>query len=301
MTPNDVRQYHLGLLLVAMSAVAWSTAGYFVRLVPVDVWTMLFWRAVFGGLFIFAFAVCLYGGKTLRMICSMDRYAWFVTLCSTGGMIVFIPALKLTTVANVAIVFATVPFVAAGLAWFWLRERPSGTTLLASTMALGGVAVMVGGSSMAGSRLGDLLAFVMTLTMATMMVTIRRHRSVPILPMACVSNFLAAIVVLPFAAPFEPTSAEIGYLALFGLVQMSLGLTLFSLGSRLVPSAQAGLVSAVETPLAPLWVWIAFGEMPAVAAIAGGGIVMAAVIGHFLLQIADFSQMQPRSWRREDS
>src|SRR5260370_13135371 len=41
-----------GVTLVVLSAFAFSTAGLFTRLIDTDVWTMLFWRGLFGGLFI---------------------------------------------------------------------------------------------------------------------------------------------------------------------------------------------------------------------------------------------------------
>jgi len=59
-------------------------------------------------------------------------------------MVAFIPALQLTSVSNVAIIIATGPFVAAGLAWIWLREAARATTLIASLVALCGVAIIVG-------------------------------------------------------------------------------------------------------------------------------------------------------------
>ena len=44
-----------GSLIVAVSAIAFSTAGLFTRLISTDVWTMLFWRGLFGGLLIAAY------------------------------------------------------------------------------------------------------------------------------------------------------------------------------------------------------------------------------------------------------
>ena len=59
-------------------------------------------------------------------------------------MIAYVAALKLTTVANVVIVYATVPFVAAALAWLWMGEAFRRRTLIASVVALLGVAIMAG-------------------------------------------------------------------------------------------------------------------------------------------------------------
>ena len=41
-----------GTLLLVASAMAYSTAGFFTRLIEVDAWTLLFWRGLFGGGFL---------------------------------------------------------------------------------------------------------------------------------------------------------------------------------------------------------------------------------------------------------
>jgi drug/metabolite transporter (DMT)-like permease len=40
----EQKQHRLGLILVACAALAWSSAGFFTRLIPNDLMTMLFWR-----------------------------------------------------------------------------------------------------------------------------------------------------------------------------------------------------------------------------------------------------------------
>jgi len=97
-------QYRLGVLLVTVSAVAWSTAGFFTRLIPLDSWTILFWRGIFAGLFIGVYIVWQYRADTLRVYRSMGRAGWLFAICSAFGMTTFISALKLTTVADVAII-----------------------------------------------------------------------------------------------------------------------------------------------------------------------------------------------------
>ena len=77
-------------------------------------------------------------------------------------------------------------------------------------------------------------------------------------------------------------------LAMFGFFQVALGLTLFFLGSRLLPSGQAALISTLETPLMPFWIWLAFAEVPALRVLLGGALVMGAVI-------ADIIGDKPRS------
>jgi drug/metabolite transporter (DMT)-like permease len=140
---------------------------------------------------------------------------------------------------------------------------------------------MVGGAASAGHLSGDLLALAMTLAMAVMMIIIREHRETPMLPASCLSAFLSALAVLPLAAPASPDATAMLYLALFGTTQFGLGL-LLTLGTRLISATEAALVSAIETPLAPLWVWLAFAEIPSWPTVVGGIIVMAAVAAHIV-------------------
>jgi drug/metabolite transporter (DMT)-like permease len=155
-------------------------------------------------------------------------------------------ALKLTTVADVAIIYATVPFVAAGLAWIWLHERTSATTWAASALAFAGVVVTLSGSSFGVNLWGDLLAFAMTAAVAVMMVISRRHRDIPMVPAAALSTLLGALVSLPWATPVAAGPIDLVYLALFGFFQMTLGLTLFAIGARLIPAAHTALIGALR-------------------------------------------------------
>ena len=165
---SEPARYRLGLLLVTASAVAWSTAGFFTRLIHLDSWTMLVWRGLFGGSGILLFILLRERGGTFRSFVRMGWPGWSFTLVSVIGMLCFITSLGFTTVAHVAIIYATVPFIAAGLAWLVMRERPSLSAVAAGCGALAGVGVMVGFSS-EGSMSGDLLAFAMTLAAAMLM------------------------------------------------------------------------------------------------------------------------------------
>jgi len=95
----------------------------------------------------------------------------------------------------------------------------------------------------------------------------------------CMSNFLASLICLPFARHIVPVGTnDLVILALFGVLQVGMGLTLFTLGSRYLPSGQASLIATLETPLMPFWVWLAFHELPSARAMIGGALVMGAVV-----------------------
>jgi len=272
-------QRRAGIALVVAAAVAWSTAPFFTRLLPFDSWTILFWRGLFGGVLIAAILVLMQGRAGLRDLTGVGRNGWLVASLSTLGMVCFIPALQLTSVSNVAIIIATGPFVAAAIAWIWLREAARWQTMLASLMALCGVAIIVGNTRASSDILGIALACLMTVAIAAMTVTVRRHKDTPMVGAAALSNLLGSMVSIPFAHGIASvTGADLIIFAMFGFFQVALGLTLFVLGSRLLPSGQATLIATLETPLMPFWVWLAFQEVPSSRALVGGALVMGAVI-----------------------
>jgi drug/metabolite transporter (DMT)-like permease len=276
-------QRRTGIALVIAAAVAWSTAPFFTRLLPFDSWTILFWRGLFGGGLIAAVLVLTQGRTGLRDLAMMGKSGWLVASLSTLGMVCFIPALQLTSVSNVAVIIATGPFVAAALAWIWLREAARLRTLLASLVALCGVAIIVSDAQASSDIFGIGLACLMTLAIAAMTVAVRRHKNTPMVAAAALSNLLGSLVSIPFAQSITAvTGADVFVLAMFGFFQVALGLTLFLLGSRLLPSGQASLIATLETPLMPFWVWLAFQEIPALRAFVGGALVIGAVMADII-------------------
>jgi drug/metabolite transporter (DMT)-like permease len=272
-------QHRKGIALVVAAAVAWSTAPFFTRLLPFDSWTILFWRGLFGAAMIAAILVVLQGWNGLRDFTRMDRNGWLVASLSAVGMVCFIPSLQLTSVSNVAIIIATGPFVTAALAWIWLREVPRLRTTLASIVALVGIAIIVGGARPGSDFLGLALAVIMTVAIAAMTVIVRQHRNTSMVAAAALSNILGSVVSVPFAQGIAAITAhDLFIFAMFGFCQVALGLSLYMLGSRLLPSSQAALIATLETPLMPFWVWLAFQETPGSRALIGGALVMGAVI-----------------------
>jgi drug/metabolite transporter (DMT)-like permease len=171
----------------------------------------------------------------------------------------------------------------AGLSRIWLGERLRATTVLMGLVALAGVAVMGSEGGSDTSQLGLWLAFAMAFSMAMTLVAFRKHRDASCWPIGCLSNALSAGTAAFLAPPLAAAWADLGPLLLFALVQMTLGLGLFVMGTRRMPAADAALIGLLEAPLAPLWVWLAFDELPSERTLAGGLLVLGAAAGHLRL------------------
>ena len=284
MRSADRRRHRVGLILVTVAVLIWSTAGFFTRLIVADTWTLLFWRSVFGALFLLIALFRQEGQGALGAIRTMGWPGWSVAILSTIVILTYMAALRLTAVADVMIIQATVPFVVAGLAWVAMRERASRPTLVASALATIGVAVMLGGAPLAGNPWGVAMAFATMMAYGGILVLLRWHRNVPMTSAAFLSALLGAAVTLPVAAPTAVSARDLFYLMVFGATQTGLAFLLLTIGSRLIPATETALISVLETPLGPVWVWLAFGEVPTAAAMVGGTIVLSAVVGHIVAE-----------------
>jgi drug/metabolite transporter (DMT)-like permease len=288
------RQRLTGIVLVFLSTIAWSSGGLFVRLLPYDMWTIVFWRGLFGTLFIGAFVLWRFRAKTGAIIRRMGWMGLVITAFSVATITFFVPAFQHTSIANAMTIYAALPFFTAAAAWLWLGERPSGVTILASTFVLLGIWVMLGPST-GGPQLGDGFAALATLAMALMTVAIRKSRGVEMLPVACLSTALSSLIALPLADDLLGLSTrDLMVAAGFGLGPMTLGLMFYIIGSALIPSALAALIGTLEAPLGAFWGWIGAGEVPRLETVLGGSIVVTAVVARILIEQRDEARSAAR-------
>lgn len=266
-----------GQIYVALAAVAWSTAGVLQRQLTLDASTQVFGRAAFAGAALLGYVAIVERGQVLRGFRSVGGAGIAVALCVAIASGSFIGALNHASVARVLFILAVAPVLAALLAWVTLGEPISRRTALAMVLALSGVAVMLGAPGEA-SLTGDGLAFVAALAFSAMIVITRWRHEVSMAPATCLSQAILVAAFAPFASPGEISGDDLAWLAALGIGQIGLGFALLTVGARLIPAAQVGLITLLEVVLGPLWVWLALDERPATLTLVGGTIVIAAIV-----------------------
>lgn len=268
-------QHGTGVLLVVISAFVFSSAGVFTKGVPTPAWDIIFWRGVSAVTFTLGYLVLR--GKLMAEVRAFCGPALSAALVFGAGSAAFIPAFKLSTVSNVALIYGAVSFVAPALAWLFLRERPSVRAACASTIAFAGVIMIVSGGIARGHLAGDLLALFMTVMMAAGLVIYRRFPQTTAALPAAVSALLLLPLALWFGDPFAVPVTELPVLVAFGLVFAVASVTL-SEGARRLPSAETALLTTLELPLAPVLALVVLNEMPPLPTVMGGGIIVLAVL-----------------------
>lgn len=278
----------LGMLLVFLSALCWSFGGAIARFIEApDSWTAVFWRSVWAASFLLGFMVWRDGLRgTGRLFAGMGLPGLAVASCFAVCSASFVVALAYTTVANILLMQAGVPLLAALIGWVLFREKVALSTWVAIAAVIGGVLVMVSGS-LGGevSPVGDGLALLIAVLFAVATVITRRFASVRMTPATCLGTMLAGAFAATQASAFAVSMPDMGFLFAFGVVNLGVGLAFFATGARLVPAAVAALLGTFEPILGPIWVWLIHAEVPSSRTIVGGAMVFAALLVHIGLEL----------------
>lgn len=287
--PHRAHQDHIGLgiALVAASALLWSFGGAIARFITVDdSWTIVFWRSYFATFFLLIFMVLRDGlPSTVNAFRNMGKPGLIVTACFATASMSFVVALSYTTVANVLLMQAGVPLLAALISWIVFREKTAPATWIAIVVVIFGVGVMVSNTFTGKvSPIGDGLALLIAMVFAIATVTTRRHRSIRMVPANTLAVFIAMCVAASVAKVFIVSWSDFAWLAAFGALNLGLGLALFSFGARMLPAAIAALVGVLEPVLGPIWVWLVHNEVPDGRTLIGGAVVFSALLTHLLYE-----------------
>ncbi|HEV2505724.1 MAG TPA: DMT family transporter [Mesorhizobium sp.] len=286
--PSALREERIGYLLVFLSALMWSLGGTIARFITIDdSWTVVFWRSVWAAAFLIAFMAWRDGPRgTLKLFRDMGLPGLAVAVCFATASTCFVVALSYTKVANILLMQAGVPLLAALLSWMLFREKVSAATWAAIAGVIVGVAIMVS-ESLGGtvSPIGDGLALLIAFMFSVATVITRRFAQVRMTPATCLGTIFAALFAASQASQFAVSPRDMGFLFAFGVINLGVGLAFFATGARLVPAAVAALLGTFEPILGPIWVWLVHGEVPSVRTMVGGVVVVAALLVHIGLEM----------------
>ena len=281
------------------SGLGFGMSGVFTRNIDADAWQIASWRGAIGGLGALGYVWLRErrSGARLRTRLGQTLSLHGLMLGALGGasMVLFITALQRTAVANVAVIMATIPFIAAALGRLVLRERLRRSTVVASTVSFGGVLLTVGGSLGPGDLDGNVRAVVLAVTLGLLIVLIRRFGGTDALIAQAAAGTSLLVVALVVADPLGIAADQLPLTVAFGLV-FTVSLVLWTEGIRLIPAAEAGLLASSETPFSILSAWIVLHEAPPLATVAGGLLVVGAVFGHASADLAHGRVSRP--WLR---
>lgn len=272
-----------GLLITTLGVLMIVPDALFVRLIDADPWTIAFWRTLSAGL---VGTLGLLIVRRARALSAIRATGWQGLLyaggvCTTGVM--FVAAVSLTSVANVVFIIASMPVFAALFSRIVLGERIHARMVLTMCAVAVGLAMIGLGSGKQGSTVsrieGDLIALGVAILFAAALTAARTRRDVPMAPAVPPAFLLGALVLWPLADPGSIVPAQWGLVAAHGGFFIVLSMVLLSIGPRYITSAEVSMLILLESVLAPLLVWAVLGEHPGAWTLAGGAVVLTALVG----------------------
>lgn len=276
------------LLFVGAGILSFSFSPILVRLaVEGPAVAVAAWRTAFAVLFLAPFAVV----RTPAEIRRLRGREWGLIL-SAGVLlaihfIAWIESIYHTTVASASVLFATNPIFIAIIGFLALKERLRRPTVMAILLAvLGAVLIALGdaGNSIRPRpEFGNILALSSAFLFACYLLigrVVRRSSSwlAYVFPLYVVVAFTVGAYALATATPLFGYSTEFYILcAVMALGPQLLGHGSFNYAVKFVPAAVLGALGLTEPVLASVWAWMLFDEVPAVLAVVGAAIVIAAM------------------------
>ena len=196
----------------------------------------------------------------------------------------WIYALTTTTVAITLLMLAVSPVLSAFLGYLVLGERLSRSTLLNMLIVAIGITIMVWDTDKSTTILGVIYGFFVALGFSIYTITIRKNPEVPKLLTPALAGFFcmiwASILILVTGNSFEMPSVNIGISMTHGLV-VGLGLILYGLGAKYLPSGELVMLSLLEVVLGIFWAWLpalGINEVPTRNTLIGGLAILVAII-----------------------
>jgi drug/metabolite transporter (DMT)-like permease len=274
-------------LMVAITLM-WSIAGVVTRhLEHARSFEITFWRSFFTVASLMVILPFFQGREVFARIRDGNAALWISGVCWSVMFTAFMIALTLTTVANVLVTMSVGPFLTALFARVFIGYRIPLRTWLAIVVAGAGIAYMYAAQVAGGQVAGTLVALCVPLAGAVNWTVVQRSQArgqnVDLVPSVLVGAVISSLVTLPLALPLQASGHDIGLLALLGLVQLAIPCALSVVCARVLKAPEIALLASLEVIFGILLAWVGAGEVPGRTVLAGGALVIGALVANELV------------------
>ena len=271
-----------GPFLVFLGACTLSFGGLIVKSFEgANLWQILFWRSIFFSIVVLFFLLLNYKKNFFNSIYKIGLPGFFGGIVLSCGYAGYVFAMYNTTVANANFIIQTQTIFLAIFGYIFLKEKISILTITSIVLAFSGIFLMLGGSLNSGQMIGNIAAFIMPISFAVLILTVRKYPNVDMIPLQLIAGIGAIILGYLFSSQIIVSSYDIflGFIA--GFFQVGLGFIFITVGAKTTPSALVGIIMLTEAILGPLWAWLFINETPPLVVLVGGSIVLFAVVLQF--------------------
>ena len=272
----------IGIPLVLLAGIFWSTSGILYRLIQeATPWQVLLYRSLALMAALSLWLGWRYRGQVRQALTQAGLPALVGGLCLGTAFAGYILALEYTTVANAMFLLASAPFFAALAGWLILGERIAAYMWAAMALAGVGIGIMAGEELSVGKGLGEGFALIAALGFAGLTISLRMRANTDKLITIFLATLVASLYGLAgigfsgwqFSIPWVDLVNCLG----MGWFQIGLGFALFTAGAKHLQAVELTLLSMTEVIAGPIIVWMGIGEIPSESSITGGALILVAI------------------------
>jgi DME family drug/metabolite transporter len=276
-----------GPLLIFFGAFCLSFGGLIVKSFEGStLWQILFWRQVF--------FIATYKKEVFKKIYVSGIPGLIGGIILGIGFSSYVFAMYNTTVANTNFIIQTQTIFLAIFGYFFLKEKISKITLASIILAISGLILMLGNTLSSGQMSGNIVAFVMPITFASLILIVRRYPHVDMVPLQLVAGIVAMIIGFLASTKISISLNDMFLAFLSGTFQIGLGFIFITIGARKTLSAMVGIIMLTEAILGPLWAWLFVNENPSFYVLIGGSIIILAVFLQFVSSFTKENKYNPQ-------
>jgi drug/metabolite transporter (DMT)-like permease len=266
----------------------WSIAGVITRhLEHARSFEVTFWRSFFTVASLLAILTFLQGREVFERIRNGNAALWVSGLCWSVMFTAFMVALTLTSVANVLVTMSVGPFLTALMARIFIGHRIPARTWVAILVAGAGIAYMYAAQVSGGQVAGTLVALCVPMAGAVNWTVVQRSHArgheIDLVPSVLVGAVISSLATLPLAIPFQASTHDVALLAVLGLVQLAIPCALSVVCARVLKAPEIALLALLEVIFGILLAWLGADEVPSATVLAGGSVVIGALVANELV------------------
>jgi drug/metabolite transporter (DMT)-like permease len=256
----------------------WSTGGLFIKLVTLDAMQISFFRCIW--------AAVVFAAVFKKQIFYANLFTFINAFSYAAVLILFVLANKMTTAANAIFLQYTAPIYILIFEPILNKTRYEKINFITILICFIGMILFFMGEISPGYMVGNIVALLSGVAFAAFMLGMRKNKKEFQFSAIFYGNILVFLFCIPYMFGIKNFNlANLAMVSYLGIFQIGTAYIIFSYGLKRVLAIEASFLSMIEPVLNPVWVFLGYGETPSLTAIAGGIIIIAAIMSRaFILE-----------------
>lgn len=272
----------VGVLVALLGALLMSFDPIFIRFSGVSGYDTAF---LFGLFTAISMPIFIQMRDERGLVRAIKESGWPVIvsgLLMLGSASSLVLSVKNTSIANTFVIFSAMPALSAVFSWLLLREVTQRSTWIAIGFVTIGIVVVVSGSFETGNWFGDSLAILGVTFLSLNQTYLRKHQNVSRMASVGFGGFFLAVVMFFLSEPSTFSISTWIIMGAMGLFTAPFGRVLAQVATRYITAPEVGMILMIEAVFAPLWAFGFFGEVPPLASLIGGTIILITILFYAL-------------------